>query len=202
MKRRIEFYQAALKPSSDPASIGLLWRIGLVIVLLWGIIFAYAGVSQYRLQQQNNALQAAVLAGDADLNQLRQGLAALNRRQDDGRQERIEQNINARQRLLGVLQQENFVSYASTLNDLARIPWQGLALQGLTLQGQRMVLRGEAASASAVPAWILGFEQRDSLRGHGFGQLEISRRPDGGLGFSLYSAEVTSAEMTSAEVTP
>lgn len=191
MKRRIEFYQAALKPSQDPASIALLWRLGLAIVLLWGIVFAYAGFNQYQLQQQNSALQAAVVSGEADLNQLRQQLAALNSRQDDGQRARIEQNINARQRLLGVLQQENFVSYARILNDLARIPWQGVALQGLTLEGKRMVLRGEAASASQVPAWILGFEQRDSLRGHRFGELEISRRPQGGLGFSLYSAEVT-----------
>ncbi|MBR9857214.1 MAG: fimbrial assembly protein [Gammaproteobacteria bacterium] len=191
MKRRIEFYQAALKPSQDPASITLLWRVGLAIVLLWVIMFAYAGFNQYQLQQQNNALQAAIWSGEADLNQLRQGLAALNSRQDDGQRMRIEQNIHARQRLLGVLQQENFVSYANTLSDLARIPWQGIALQGLTLEGKRMVLRGEAASASLVPAWILGFEQRDSLRGHRFGELEISRRPQGGLGFSLYSAEVT-----------
>ena len=191
MKRRIEFYQAALRPSQDPASIPLLWRVGLAIVLLWGVMFAYTGFNQYQLQQQNSALQASLLSGESDLSRLRQGLAALNSRQDDGQQQRIELDIKARQRLLGVLQQENFISYANTLNDLARIPWQGVALQGLTLEGKRMVLRGETASASRVPAWILGFEQRDSLRGHRFGQLEISRRPEGRLGFSLYSAEET-----------
>lgn len=191
MKRRVEFYQAALKPSRDPASLTLLWRGSLAIVLLWGLVFAYAGFSQHQLQQQNRALQAAVASGDADLNRLREGLATLNRLQDDGQRERLEQNIRARQRLLGVLNQESFVSYATILNDLARIPWQGVALQGLILEGKRMVLQGEAASASAVPAWILGFEQRDSLRGHGFGQLDISRQADGELGFSLYSAEVT-----------
>ena len=191
MKLRIEFYQAALKPVQDHANIKMLWRVSLAIVVLWGLVFAYAGLNRYQLEQQNNALQAALMAGTRDADQLRQTLALLNGRQDDTERERVEQNIKARQQLLGLLAQKNLVSYANTLNDLAHIPWQGVALKGLTLQGKQMVLRGEAAKASAVPAWILGFEQRSGLRGHGFGQLAINQQPEGGLSFSLYSAEMT-----------
>ena len=196
MKHRIEFYQAALKPSQDPANLKRLWQVGVGIMVLWGGIFAYSGVTQYQLQQQNNDLQAAVLAGERDLGQLRQALSGLNARKDDNERGRVEQNIRERQQLLGLLQQKNLVSYARTLNDLAHIPWQNVALQGLTLQGKQMVLRGEASQASAVPAWILGFEQRSSLRGHRFGQLAISQQPEGDLSFSLYSADITSAEVT------
>lgn len=191
MKQRIEFYQAGLKPVQDRANIHTLWRVGLAIVVLWGLVFAYAGLSRYQLEQQNNALQASLMAGSQDMDRLRQTLAMLNGRQDDSERKRIEQNIKGRQQLLGLLQQKNLVSYANTLNDLAHIPWQGVALKGLTLQGKQMVLRGEADKASAVPAWILGFEQRSSLRGHEFGQLAITQQPEGGLSFSLYSAEMT-----------
>ncbi|MGB5855228.1 MAG: fimbrial assembly protein [Oceanisphaera sp.] len=191
MKHRIEFYQAALKPSQDPANITTLWRVSLAIVVLWGLVFAYSGFTRYQLEQKNNTLQATLMADTRNVDKLRETLALLTGRKDDTERDRIEQNIRARQQLLSLLSQQNLVSYANTLNDLAHIPWQGVALKGLTLQGKQMVLRGEAAKASAVPAWILGFEQRSSLRGHGFGQLAISQQPEGGLSFSLYSAEVT-----------
>lgn len=191
MKQRIEFYQAVLKPAQDPATLGLLWRVSLGIVLLWGLVFAYGTFSEYQLKQQNLALQAAVSQGEQDALQLSSALAELKARQDDGTKEQIEQNIKTRQQLLQLLNQKNLVSYANTLNDLAHIPWQGVALQGLTLQGKQMVLRGAASKASDVPAWILGFEQSSSLRGHSFGQLSISQDSEGGLSFSLYSSEVT-----------
>ena len=116
-------------------------------------------------------------------------LAELKARQQSGEKEQVERNIASRQELLQVLDLKHWVSYANTLRDLALIPWKNVALQGLTLQDDRMVLRGEAAQASAVPAWILGFEKQDSLRGHAFSQLSISQQPEGGLHFSLHSSE-------------
>lgn len=190
MKQRIEFYQAVLKPAQDPATLGLLWRVSLAIVIVWGLVFVYAGVNQYQLQEQNMALQAAVQMGEQEAEQLRTALAELKARQDDGTKEQVERTIRTRQDLLQLLNQKNLVSYANTLNDLAHIPWQGVALQGLTLRGKQMVLRGAANHASAVPAWILGFEQSASLSGHRFGQLSISQDTEGGLSFSLYSSEV------------
>lgn len=191
MKQRIEFYQEALKPSQDLASLKLLWQVSLAIVLLWGLVFAYATFSQYQLQQHTQNLQADMQVGERNLEQLRQMLSELNARQNSGELDRIEQNIKSRQQLLGLLQQKNLVSYAKTLQDLALIPWDGVALQGLTLQGKHMILRGETNQASAVPAWILGFEKSSSLRGHQFGQLAITQQPEGGLSFSLYSAGIT-----------
>lgn len=189
MKQRIEFYQTALKPSQDRASLSTLWQISLVICLLWGLKFAFAGYQQYQLQQYNGALQTSAQDGEAQVQRLQQTLTDLKASQDDSEREQIERNIQARQQLLGLLQQKNLMSYATILKDLAHIPWKDVALQGLTLQGKQMVLRGEAAHASAVPQWILGFEQRNTLRGHGFSQLAISEREQGGLSFSLYSAE-------------
>lgn len=191
MKQRIEFYQAVLKPAQDTATLGLLWRVSLGIVVVWGLVFAYAALDQYQLKQQNLSLQVAVSQGEQTAQQLGSALAELKARQDDGTKEQVEQNIKTRQQLLQLLNQKNLVSYAKTLNDLAHIPWQGVALQGLTLQGKQMVLRGAATKASDVPAWILGFEQSSSLRGHSFGQLSISQDTEGGLNFSLYSSEVT-----------
>lgn len=194
MKHRIEFYQAALKPSQEPANLGLLLQVSLAIILLWGCMFAYSGFTQHQLKQQNNDVQAAVSVGEREVAQLQQTLADLNAHQDNGERDRLELNIKRRQQLLGTLNQENLVSYARVLNDLAQISWQNVALQGLTLQGEQMVLRGEASQASAVPAWILGFEKSDSLRGHRFGQLAISQQAEGGLSFSLYSADIGRAE--------
>ena len=191
MKQRIEFYQAELKPNQDRANTRLLYQVSIAIVAVWLLVFAYAGLTHHQLGQQNSLLQDALISGARDAEKLSQSLALLKNNQDESQVERIEENIQARQALLSVLQQENLVSYANTLNDLAHIPWQDVALKGLTLQGKQMVLRGEAAKASAVPAWILGFEQRTSLSGHGFGQLAISQQPGGGLSFSLYSAEMT-----------
>lgn len=74
MKQRIEFYQAALKPSQDRASLTTLWQISLVICLLWGLKFAFAGYEQYQLQQQNAALQTSAQEGEAQVQRLQQTL--------------------------------------------------------------------------------------------------------------------------------
>lgn len=190
MKQRIEFYQAVLKPSKDAANLSLGWRVGLAIIFLWLLVVANGLLDKYQLQQQNAALQSAVAAGQQDMAQLQAALTELNGRNDKAEQITLQQNIRARQQLLSLVSQQNLVSYAATLNDLAHIPWQDVALQGLTLQGKQMVLRGVAAKASAVPAWILGFEHSSSLRGHSFGQLSISQDAEGVLNFSLYSSEV------------
>ncbi|MBO1518757.1 fimbrial assembly protein [Oceanisphaera pacifica] len=191
MKHRIEFYQASLKPSSDRANLTTLWQVSLAIVVVWGLVFTYAGLTHYQLGQQNTTLQMTLAAKQHDAEQLRATLSVLQGRQDGAERSRIEQNIKARQQLLSLLSQQNLVSYANTLNDLAHIPWDNVALQGLTLQGEQMVLRGEAVTASAVPAWILGFNLRSSLRGHRFGQLAITQPPEGDLTFSLYSTGIT-----------
>ncbi|WP_319781356.1 PilN domain-containing protein [Oceanisphaera sp. IT1-181] len=191
MKQRVEFYQSVLKPAPNSASMGLLCRVSLAIVVAWALIFASAMVSQYQLTQQNIVLQAAVQAAERDAALMSVALSDLKARQDNGELERVEFDIQTRQQLLQLLNQTNLVSYAKTLNDLAHIPWQGVALQGLTLQGNQMVLRGAASQASAVPAWILGFEKSSSLRGHSFGRLAINQAPEGGLSFSLTSSEVT-----------
>lgn len=191
MKQRIEFYQAALKPATDAANLRFGASVAMAIVAIWLLVFANGAINAYQLQQQNQALVASINAGQQNVAQLQVALSELNNRKDDGEQVKLEQNIRARQQLLRLLNQQNLVSYASTLNDLAHIPWQDVALQGLTLQGKQMVLRGVAAKASAVPAWILGFENSSSLRGHSFGQLSISQDEEGVLNFSLYSSEVS-----------
>ncbi|MBL1377198.1 PilN domain-containing protein [Zobellella iuensis] len=191
MKSRVEFYQAGLKPSRERPTFAWLTRGGMLILLLWGGAFAVAAFANHRLQEQNRQLEAAVEAGAAGLAQLQQSLALLSRSQDDSQRQRLEQDIRARQRLLGVLNKESFVSYATTLKDLAQIPWQNVALQGLTLNGRHMVLRGEASRGAAVPAWIMGFEQSDSLRDHAFGRLDIRQQGEGIWSFTLHSEGAT-----------
>ncbi|ART79238.1 hypothetical protein [Oceanisphaera avium] len=191
MKSRIEFYQAALKPATDFATLHTALKVAGIIILVWGLVFAKGWLSHFHLQQQNTELEARLNLERQEVDDLSGALSALNAQlQEDDTPHRLEEHIRARQQLLRLLNQQNLVSYAKTLQDLAHIPWQGVALQGLTLHGKQMVLRGEASSPSAVPAWILGFEQSDSLRGHSFGQLAISQNDDGRLSFSLYSSEV------------
>lgn len=188
MKRHIEFYQAALKPSDNPATFCLMWRVCVLIALLWSCIFVYFILDYYQLQQAVAADKIAVQQGEQELIILQGALTELRQRQENNELARLQQNIAAQQKLLRLLQDRNLISYAKVLQDLSLIPWRNVALQGLSLQEDRMVLRGEARQASDVPAWILGFNEQDSLRGHNFSELSISQQPEGGLGFSLYSA--------------
>lgn len=188
MKKNIEFYQAALKPSDNPATLGLMWRVCVLIALLWGCVFVYFSIDYYQLKKQVAADEVAVQQGETELAALQEALSELKRRQANNELERLQQNIAAQKKLLILLQDRNLVSYAKVLHELSLIPWRNVALQGLSLQEDRMVLRGEARQASDVPAWILGFNDQESLRGHGFSELSISQQPEGGLGFSLYSA--------------
>ncbi|MHA6963730.1 hypothetical protein [Zobellella denitrificans] len=189
-RSRIEFYQSSLKPSRERPTPAWLARGALALLLMWGLIFAYGILHNRQLERQNHQLREEVAVGEAELAQLQQELALLNRGQDGSQRQRLEQDIRARQRLLGVLERESFLSYAAILRDLTRIPRQGVALRGITLSGKHMILRGEAARGAAVPAWILGFEQSDSLRDHAFGRLEISQQSGEGWDFTLYSEGV------------
>lgn len=189
MKRRIEFYQAALKPSDNPATFGLMWRVALLILVVWGFVFAYVTIGYQQLVTENATTAQQIEQNQRSLDDLGRSVAQLQKQQEDIELSLLQKNIRAREQLLTILTDRQLVSYAHTLQALAKIPWRDVALQGLSLNEDRMVLRGEAANASAVPAWILGFEQQEQLRGHEFGQLSIMQQPEGGLQFSLYSAE-------------
>ncbi|PSJ47757.1 fimbrial assembly protein [Zobellella endophytica] len=191
MKGRIEFYQPALRPDRDRPTLAFALRGAGVMVLLWLLACAYAGVNSVWQAEQNRQLRAAADSGQADIARLQQSLALLNQSRDDGRQQRLEQDIRARQRLLGVLSQEELVSYAGTLTELASIPWRDVALQGLTLDGQRMVIRGQASQRAAVPAWIQGFGPGGGLRGRTFSELSIQQQQPGLWLFTLQSEGLT-----------
>ncbi|MDP5291762.1 fimbrial assembly protein [Oceanimonas sp. CHS3-5] len=191
MKTRIEFYQAALKPVRDLPTLRQC-GLGLVaLVLLWGSVFAWQHLTNYQLHAANRGLEQQLAAARNNVAQLQQGLALLNQRQDDGERLRLERDIRTRRQLLGLLSQDELVSYADTLEDLARVPWSRVSLTGVQLQGRAMTLTGEASDAAAVPAWILGFDGRESLARREFGKLNIHRREPGGLSFSLHSEGVT-----------
>ena len=67
MKQRIEFYQQALKPSDNPATLGLMWRVCLLIALLWGFVFAYVTIGYHQLQNEVIAKEYQVEQGEQDL---------------------------------------------------------------------------------------------------------------------------------------
>ncbi|MDV2858621.1 PilN domain-containing protein [Oceanimonas sp. CAM02] len=187
MKTRIEFYQAALKPVKElPTSRHVLLGM-LAVVLLWGLVFAWQSVTNHRQTVANQQLQQQLDAAQHTVARLQQSVALLNQAQDDTERLRIERDIRTRRQLLGLLSRDQLVSYASTLDDLARVPWQQLSLTSLQLQGQAMTLTGEAATAAAVPAWILGFEHYQSLARREFGKLDIHQNGTEALEFSLHS---------------
>lgn len=191
MKTRIEFYQAALRPVREIPTVRHLGLGVLAVALLWAMALGWQTLHNHRLSKSNTQLQLALGNAEQHITGLQQRVAQLNQRQDDGQRRRLEQDIRIRRQLLGVLGQDNLVSYAATLDDLARLSWQGVALTGLQLEGRAMTLSGEASNAAAVPAWILGFEGRDSLVRRDFGKLDIHRREPGALAFTLHSDGVT-----------
>ncbi|GAA3530702.1 fimbrial assembly protein [Zobellella aerophila] len=192
MKQRVEFYQASLRPRQESPSLRWWPRGALVIGIVWLLIFALTGLDVYRKTQEHRQLSANAEATQANLDRLRQGVSLLSRSQDEDERHRLEQNIRERRQLLGLLSSDNLVSYGGILSDLASVPWRDLSLQGLTLDGSTMTLTGYARDARAVPAWILGFKQTDSLRGRDFGQLEIRQGQDELLFFSLHSEQQAS----------
>ncbi|WP_116473309.1 fimbrial assembly protein [Zobellella maritima] len=187
MKKRIEFYQAALKPDSSwptPA-----WGLaGVLLILLgWSLVFTISGWENLRQGEENRRLQAQADEAQADLERLQQEVRKLTRSQDEGELERLMQHVREQQQMLALLSSDNLASYGSVLTDLASVPWRDVSLQGLTLSGEAMTLKGAARHAQAVPAWILGFRQTDSLHGRDFGRLEIRQGQGDTLFFTLHS---------------
>ena len=191
MKTRIEFYQASIRPVRDIPTLRQ-FVLGLVVMaLLWGAAFAWQNLDNHRLAADNRRLQQQLAAAQSNVAQLQQSVALLNGSQDDGERRRLERDIRTRRQLLGLLSREQLVSYASTLEDLARVPWSRVSLTSVQLQGQAMTLTGQASDAAAVPAWILGFDGHPSLTRREFGKFNIYRTDTGGLNFSLHSDGMT-----------
>lgn len=192
MKQRIEFYQAVLRPEQDLPSLRWGLKGALVIGVLWLLMFAVTGLDVYRQHQVNRQLRANADVVQVSLERLQQSVSLLTRSQDDGQRNQLEQDIRERRQLLGLLSSDSLVSYAGLLTDLASVPWRDVSLQGLNLEGSTMTLTGYARNAQAVPAWIMGFKQKDSLRGRDFGQLEIKQGRGELLFFSLHSEQKAS----------
>ncbi|MGY4108081.1 PilN domain-containing protein [Aeromonas encheleia] len=189
MKRHINLYGPEFRPRRQWASLNqmaLAWSIGLVLMLLVGLGYAWQqqGVSR-ELAQVRAALD--VRRGEA-----KRLDAELARHQADGL---LQQQLIARQeelsamqglmRQLGSLSLQKSQGYAGVMADLARLRDPRLSLQRIEISGGHINLSGFAERSQDVPAWVNRFKQTPSLAGKQFGELTLSRDKEGRLAFQL-----------------
>lgn len=198
MKKRINLYLPEFRPQRQWLSLSQMsvaW--GIVLFLLVGI----AGGLQWLLSQRQDELarlQQHKQQVDSQIKTATQQLQL--RHPDENLQRELKRNQEELQgkRLLlqylqhiGPLQNQGFSLW---LSDLAKAYQPAISLQEFSIAGDQVLLRGEAASNEAVPAWMSRFSAYPSLRDRRFSELKVERQKSGALRFQLQTEHAISTD--------
>lgn len=179
MSQNINLYDASLRPSRAPLTLGLVTSVAagvLVVCAAIGLLLGRdADVLQARAQslaQRVKTGQDAVQALDKEIKgatpdaRLLAQLAA------------AQTGLERRRALLSAMQAGGLGEdrgYSTVLTALARQAMPGVWLVGIGVEHRDIALRGRASSADLLPGYIGRLEQEQALRGRSFRALQIQR---------------------------
>ncbi len=195
MKLRINLYSDEFRPKRIGFALPQLVQCWVLVLLL---LIGCGGYLQWLLEHQQQVTQGLEL-GVANQRQEaeRLTLELATRHPDTALQRQVTDThaeLEGKQALLDNLagrQQLKSQGFARVLEDLARLHGNGISLQHIQLQGERISLQGVARRSQDVPAWVDQFTRTQTLSGRRFEQLLMSRDGGGNLLFQLngYAAE-------------
>lgn len=183
MSQNINLYDAGLRPSRAPLTLGLVAGVAAAVLVLCAaggfVLGRDANALQARAQtlaERVKAQQDAVQALDKAIKNATPDARLL------AQLEAARTGLERRRALLAALQAGGLGEdrgYASVLTALARQTMPGVWLVGIGVEHRDIALRGRASSADLLPAYIGRLEQEQALRGRSFRALHIQRPTEG-----------------------
>lgn len=194
MKNRVNLYQPSMRPKSETVNLTLVLICYLVAAVL------ISGWSLYSNAQQEQ-WQAVAITEKGKLEDIRQRLrkitAAVDTQPDKKllqQAQRLQQQIQAQQYLLGRLGKEQAAehgSYAELMLALAQQHQRDIWLTQIAVTDGRLQLHGRSLSAESVPRWLKNLSNSEYFIGTEFGSVKVFRDEKDQLNFVLGTTELT-----------
>lgn len=203
MKKRINLYLPELRPQRQLLALSQMavaW--GLVLLLVAGMAGGLQWL-RWQRQQELNLLQQQKQETDKQTQIANQQIQQ--RHPDERLQQELknsQEELQGKRHLLQYIQQmgpQQNQGFSLWLSDLAKAYQPSVSLQEFAVTGDQILLRGEAASNEAVPAWMSQFGAYASLKDRRFTELKVERQKSGVLQFLLQTEHAGKTDKTAEE---
>lgn len=177
MKKRINFYQASLKPKHDPLPLKKVLLLLGATLIICTLIALYQQWQQTKNQQSLDKTRAQHTALEQQITTLR---AELKTKRDTAQLQQqlhyLHQALNAREQLTRHLQggeHKTLMSYSALLTDLARYHQPNLWLTEINVAQQAISLTGKTTQPASIAKWLTQLRSSPYFAGKAFSTLEF-----------------------------
>lgn len=195
LKKRVNLYSDSLLPKEQRLSFKRLTQaLGLLV-----FIFVVSSTVTYVLVLDLEAEKSELTQQQRLLNSKKQSLeSAIAKRAPDARLvdrvELLSQQVELKQMLIGELSQREALTshgYSQLFTDLARVANSNIWLNRIRVEENNYIFEGFSSAPNSVPLWVERLKTTETLKGHAFATMSMSRGEDKPLGFTLTSKAET-----------
>ncbi|SQH74902.1 conserved protein of unknown function [Shewanella benthica] len=199
LKTRVNLYSDTLLPQVQRLSFKRLTRV-LVFML---VLFAMANSASYILVSGLEADKRVLAKQKISLDKQKKSLeVAMGKRAPDAKLveqvDLLTQQIELKQMLMGELSQREALTshgYSMLFKDLARVANSNIWLNRIRVENNEFIFEGFSSAPNSVPLWVERLKSTETLKGHAFAFLSMSRGEGKPLAFTLTSkAEIEEAK--------
>lgn len=191
LKTRVNLYSDTLLPPVQRLSFK---RLTLVLVIML-VLFALASSASYILVSGLEADKRELAKQKSSLDQQKQSLeVAIEKRAPDAKLvdkvALLTQQVELKQMLMGELSQREALTshgYSMLFKDLARVGNSNIWLNRIRVENNEFIFEGFSSAPNSVPLWIERLKSTETLKGHAFAAMAMSRGEDKPLAFTLSS---------------
>ncbi|QLE87092.1 PilN domain-containing protein [Shewanella sp. Scap07] len=190
-KLRVNLFDKSLLPKQLRLSFQRLAVGSGALLLLFVVAIALAWQSVNSLQADKAQLTSTKRQFDQQKQQLEMQLAA--RKPDAKLVDTVElkgQQLELKRLLLKELSQREALTsqgYSLLLTDLARVADNSIWLSRIRVNEDKYVFEGFSVDPNGVPQWVERLRTTETLKGHAFAAMTMSRGEGQPLGFTLTS---------------
>ncbi|WP_076412174.1 PilN domain-containing protein [Shewanella sp. UCD-KL12] len=195
LKRRVNLYSDSLIPPEQRLSFKRLTQ-ALVLMLS---VFMVSGISVYVLvvgsEGERDELTQQKRILDNEKKTLEQAISQ--RAPDSKLVEQVDllaQQVELKIMLIGELSQREALTshgYSVLFKDLARVSNSNIWLNRIQVENNNFIFEGYSSTPNSVPMWVERLKSTDTLKGHAFAAMAMSRGEDQPLAFTLTSKAQT-----------
>lgn len=195
LKKRVNLYSDSLLPKEQRLSFKRLTQALSLLVF----IFVVSSTAIYVLVLDLEAEKSELTKQQRQLDSEKKSLeSAIAQRSPDARLvdrvELLSQQVELKQMLIGELSQREALTshgYSLLFTDLARVANSNIWLNRIRVEENSYIFEGFSSAPNSVPLWVERLKTTETLKGHAFATMSMSRGEDKPLGFTLTSKAET-----------
>ncbi|BAJ00254.1 PilN domain-containing protein [Shewanella violacea] len=189
LKTRVNLFSDTLLPPVLRLSFKRLTQTLIFMLVLFGI----TNLATYVLVSGLETNKAELAKQKANLDRQKKNLeVAMAKRAPDAKLvdqvELLSQQVELKQMLIGELSQREALTshgYSMLFKDLARVANSNIWLNRIRVENNEYIFEGFSSAPNGVPLWVERLKSTETLTGHAFATMAMSRGKDQPLAFIL-----------------